>query len=63
MSQIPEKCHFCQSDRVGIQEGVAYFKCGTQFLYTVTPVRAKQSGICAAQTRPDEYAKKPEPAA
>lgn len=29
MSKATEKCPGCQSERVGIQEGVAYFKCGS----------------------------------
>lgn len=29
MGKTTEKCPGCQSERVGIQEGIVYFKCGS----------------------------------
>lgn len=52
----PKVCLFCREKRIGIQEGVVYFKCGTSIKYPqeVKPgdlLPTKRSSECQKQTK------------
>ena len=42
----PERCPFCNSHRVGIQEGNIFFDCGT----VIKPIKGKQDFILRSET-------------